>query len=66
MEKELESSGTMGIDMGDGTNMAVAVMSRGELVFCQSFDQYEDFNRAVQELQKTYSIPNNKIFYEND
>ena len=61
-----QPAASMGIDMGDGTNMAVAVMARGELVFCQSFDDYNRFNEAVQELQKQYQIPNNKIWYEND
>lgn len=42
----------MGIDMGDETNMAIAVMYDDELVFCKSFADYSEFNEAVQELQK--------------
>ena len=61
-----EQTAFMGIDMGDGSNMAVAVMSDKELVFCQSYSDYNLFNEAVQELQKKYNIPNNKIWYEND
>lgn len=59
-------SAHMGIDMGDGSNMAVAIMADKELVFCQSFDDYTLFNEAVQQLQKQYQIPNNQIWYEND
>jgi len=66
MTEKKQDSVAMGISMLDENDMAVAVTSGGYIVFCKKFNQYELFNESVQELIKTYNIPKNKIFYEND